>query len=53
MVQLQILKYFNSKYENKSLLVVDYITHCGVPDGLVKFGCFHCKVLMGDMLCEM
>ena len=37
MVQLEILRYFNSKCENKSLLVIK--PPCGVLDGLVNFGC--------------
>ena len=37
MVQLEILRYFNSKCENKSLLLIKL--PCGVPDGLVNFGC--------------
>ena len=36
MEQLEILRYFNFKWENESLLVVK--PPCGVPDGLVILG---------------
>ena len=36
MEQLEILRYFNSKWENESPLVVRL--SCGVPDGLVISG---------------
>ena len=39
MIQLKKLRNFNSKCDDESLLVVNYTTTCGVPDGLVKFGC--------------
>ena len=37
MVQLEFLRYFTSKCENESLLVIPL--PCGVPDGLLNFEC--------------